>query len=165
MQTAFSPAVRTKHDCAARGTAYVNSTDYIIHRDKTEKSPYAADYRKYTGTLKTAANKKEILDPPKSQYFMQDGTLKTYDLDNLCGWTQEPWEMGQKFVVVSHFEPTFASTYCSAELRIDTIYKLPEEPVPFKWPPTPMSPTSRRSAATTPKSTPVKRKFDFKTDF
>jgi hypothetical protein len=143
----------------------MNTANYIITRDKTKQSPYGAENRKYTGTLKTAANKKEILDPPKSQYFMDDGTVKTYDIDNLCGWTQEPWEIGQKLVVVGHFEPTFASTYCSAELRIDTIYKLPEDPVPFKWPATPMSPPSPRSAASTPKTTPVKRKFDFKTDF
>jgi hypothetical protein len=143
----------------------MNTANYIITREKTKQSPYSAEYRKYTGALKTAANKREILDPPKSQYFMDDGTVKTYDIDNMCGWTQEPWEIGQKLVVVGHFEPTFASTYCSAELRIDTIYKLPEDPVPFKWPDTPMSPPSRRSAASTPKTTPVKRKFDFKTDF
>ena len=142
----------------------MNTINYIIHRDKTEQSPFVANYRKYTGTLTTAANKKEILDPPKSQYFMHDGTIQTYDIDNLLGWTTDPWEIGQKVVVVGHFEPTFASTYCSAELRIDTIYKLPEDPVPFQWPATPMSPASRRSAATTPKTTPVKRKFDFKTD-
>ena len=84
----------------------MNTINYIIHRDKTEQSPFVANYRKYTGTLTTAANKKEILDPPKSQYFMHDGTIQTYDIDNLLGWTTDPWEIGQKVVVVGHFEPT-----------------------------------------------------------
>ncbi len=64
----------------------MNTANYIITRDKTKQSPYGAQYRKYTETLKTAANKREILDPPKSQYFMDDGTVRTYDIDSLCGW-------------------------------------------------------------------------------
>ena len=90
--------------------------------------------------------------------------MEKLTIEETEGWTIDPFVEGQEVLIVAHFEPTFASNYCSPELRLDHVYMLPIEPVAFEWP-EPI-PSASTSAATTPSNTPNKKpKIELLTDF
>ena len=135
----------------------------VVHRDKKKTSPYKDNYGDYDST-KTASVLKQVVDPPPISHPVIDGTMEKMTFEMTLGWTQCPIGEGHKLLVVGHLEPTFAPTYCSAELRLNHIYMLPIDPVVFEWPLAVASAST--SAATTPHSTPNKKpKIELRTDF
>ena len=107
-------------------------------------------YSEYDST-KRAKILKQRLDPPAVSKVTKAGNLEKLMIEETEGWTIDPFVEGQEVLIVAHFEPTFASNYCSPELRLDHVYMLPIEPAAFEWPEHVTSAST--SAATTPSNT------------
>ena len=149
---------------AVDGFNFVVGLNHVVGRGK-DASPYIDQYHKYHST-KRAKILKQRLDPPVVSKVTKAGNWEKLAIEATEGWTidSDPFVEGQEVLIVAHFEPTFAPSYCSPELRLDHIYMLPIEPVAFVWPETVTSAST--SAATTPSNTPNKKpKIELLTDF
>ena len=149
--------------CAVENLPMVMTLNPVVCRDKKKTSPHQDTYGDYISTT-PAKVLKQLVDPPPISHPMIDGSMEKMTIDMTMGWTHCPLAEGQKLLVVCHLEPTFAPSYCSAELRLDHIYMLPIDPVVFEWPLTVASAST--SATTTPNNTPNKKpKIELRTDF
>jgi len=144
------------------GSEFVVSLNPVVGGGK-DASPNLAKYNQYP-SLRTAVVLKQNLDPPPVSKVTTAGDLQKLTIEETQGWTIDPFVEGQEVLVVAHIEPTFATNYCSPELRLDHVYMLPIEPVAFEWP-EPITSAST-SATTTPNNTPNKKpKIELLTDF
>ena len=114
------------------GFDFVVGLNPVVRRGK-DASPNMDKYNEYDST-KRAKILKQRLDPPAVSKVTKAGNLEKLTIEETEGWTIDPFVEGQEVLIVAHFEPTFASNYCSPELRLDHVYMLPIEPAAFEWP-------------------------------
>ena len=112
------------------GFDFVVGLNLVVGRGK-DASPNMDKYNEYDST-KRAKILKQRLDPPAVSKVTKAGNLEKLTIEETEGWTIDPFVEGQEvLIIVAHFEPTFASNYCSLELRLDHVYMLPTDPVVF----------------------------------